>query len=106
MGITDFKKIYRLEGPGPGKDIIFAATGVTDGTLMRGVRFGIWHRTSSVIMQNRRMGLSTASREPDTDAAIKFRHGKQKPQRSQRSRREGLLCGYRALRGRIRRPSR
>ena len=33
--------------------IIFAATGVTDGTLMRGVRFfGDGTRTSSVIMQN------------------------------------------------------
>ena len=33
--------------------MIFAATGVTDGTLMRGVRFfGDGVRTSSVIMQN------------------------------------------------------
>ena len=54
MGITDFKKIYRSKDLAPGKDIIFAATGVTDGTLMRGVRFfGDGTRTSSVIMQNR-----------------------------------------------------
>ena len=53
MGITDFKKIYRSKDLAPGKDIIFAATGVTDGTLMRGVRFfGDGIRTSSVIMQN------------------------------------------------------
>jgi fructose-1,6-bisphosphatase/sedoheptulose 1,7-bisphosphatase-like protein len=33
--------------------VIFAATGVTDGTLMRGVRFfGDGTRTSSVIMMN------------------------------------------------------
>src|SRR5712691_1557065 len=53
MGITDVKKIYRSKDLAPGKRIIFAATGVTDGTLMRGVRFfGDGTRTSSVIMQN------------------------------------------------------
>ena len=53
MGITDFKKVYRASDLAPGERIIFAATGVTDGTLMRGVRFfGDGTRTSSVIMQN------------------------------------------------------
>jgi len=53
MGITDVKKVYRAVDLAPGKNIIFAATGVTDGTLMRGVRFfGDGIRTSSVIMQN------------------------------------------------------
>jgi fructose-1,6-bisphosphatase II len=53
MGITDFKKVYRSKDLAPGKNIIFAATGVTDGALMRGVRFfGDGTRTSSVIMQN------------------------------------------------------
>ena len=53
MGITDFKKVYRSKDLAPGKSIIFAATGVTDGTLMKGVRFfGDGTRTSSVIMQN------------------------------------------------------
>jgi fructose-1,6-bisphosphatase class II len=53
MGIKDIKKIYRAADLAPGREVIFAATGVTDGTLMRGVRF--FHdgtRTSSVIMQN------------------------------------------------------
>jgi fructose-1,6-bisphosphatase II len=53
MGIKDIKKIYRASDLAPGREVIFAATGVTDGTLMRGVRF--FHdgtRTSSVIMQN------------------------------------------------------
>src|SRR5712672_3027563 len=55
MGITDFKKVYRSKDLAPGKSIIFAATGVTDGTLMKGVRFfGDGNRTSSVIMQNER----------------------------------------------------
>ena len=51
MGITDKNKIYTAEELAPGKQIVFAATGVTDGTLMRGVRFfGDGARTSSVIM--------------------------------------------------------
>jgi fructose-1,6-bisphosphatase/sedoheptulose 1,7-bisphosphatase-like protein len=53
MGITDFRKVYRSRDLAPGKSIIFAATGVTEGTLMKGVRFfGDGIRTSSVIMQN------------------------------------------------------
>ena len=53
MGITDFKKVYRSKDLARGDQIIFAATGVTDGALMRGVRFfGDGIRTSSVIMQN------------------------------------------------------
>jgi len=53
MGITDFKKIYRSRDLAPGNDIIFAATGVTEGSLMKGVRFfGDGIRTSSVLMQN------------------------------------------------------
>jgi len=53
MGITDFRKVYRSADLAPGDQIIFAATGVTDGSLMKGVRFfGDGTRTSSVIMQN------------------------------------------------------
>ncbi len=53
MGIDDVSKVYRARDLAPGRSIIFAATGVTDGTLMRGVRFfGEGVRTSSVIMQN------------------------------------------------------
>jgi len=53
MGITDFRKVYRARDLAPGRRIIFAATGVTDGTLMRGVRFfGDGIRTGSIIMQN------------------------------------------------------
>src|SRR5215469_12938321 len=51
MGIKDKKKIYTAEELAPGKHMIFAATGVTEGALMRGVRFfGEGTRTSSVIM--------------------------------------------------------
>src|SRR5947207_8962612 len=53
MGITDFRKVYRARDLAPGSRIIFASTGVTDGTLMRGLRFfGDGIRTSSLIMQN------------------------------------------------------
>jgi len=51
MGIKDKNKVYTAEELAPGKQVIFAATGVTEGALMRGVRFfGEGTRTSSVIM--------------------------------------------------------
>ena len=54
MGITDLKKIYTSKDLASGENIIFAATGVTDGTLMKGVRFfGDGIRTSSLIMQSK-----------------------------------------------------
>jgi fructose-1,6-bisphosphatase class II len=52
MGITDFRKIYTSKDLASGGNIIFAATGVTDGALMKGVRFfGDGTRTSSRVMQ-------------------------------------------------------
>ena len=52
MGITDFKRVYRSTDLAPGKDMLFAATGVTDGSLMKGVQFfGAGIRTSSLVMQ-------------------------------------------------------
>src|SRR5258705_1473769 len=53
MGIADPKRIYRSKDLASGDGIIFAATGVTDGSLMRGVRFfGDGTRTSSIVMQS------------------------------------------------------
>lgn len=53
MGISDFKRVYRAADLAPGSRIVFAATGVTNGSLMKGVRFfGDGVRTSSLIMQN------------------------------------------------------
>jgi fructose-1,6-bisphosphatase class II len=53
MGIADIKRIYTSKDLASGDGIIFAATGVTDGTLMRGVRFfGDGIRTSSIVMQS------------------------------------------------------
>ena len=53
MGISDLRRIYTSKDLASGNGIIFAATGVTDGTLMRGVRFfGDGVRTSSIVMQS------------------------------------------------------
>ncbi|CAN5663974.1 MAG: class II fructose-bisphosphatase [Acidobacteria bacterium] len=53
MGITDFKRIYTSKDLASSDNVIFAATGVTDGTLMKGVRFfGDGTRTSSIVMQS------------------------------------------------------
>ena len=52
MGIVDFKRIYRSHDLASGNNIVFVATGVTDGTLMKGVRFfGDGIRTTSLVMQ-------------------------------------------------------
>ena len=51
MGITDPKRIFTERDLAPGPEIMFAASGVTDGSFMRGVRFfGHGSRTSSLIM--------------------------------------------------------
>jgi fructose-1,6-bisphosphatase class II len=53
MGITDFRRIYASGDLASSDNIIFAATGVTDGALMKGVRFfGHGTRTSSIVMQS------------------------------------------------------
>ncbi|HLQ00561.1 MAG TPA: fructose-bisphosphatase class II, partial [Candidatus Limnocylindria bacterium] len=51
MGIKDPKRVYDTEDLAPGKNIIFACTGVTEGNLLRGVRFfGEGIRTHSLIL--------------------------------------------------------
>jgi fructose-1,6-bisphosphatase class II len=53
MGITDFRRIYTSKDLASADSIIFAATGVTEGTLLKGVRyFGEGVRTSSIVMQS------------------------------------------------------
>jgi fructose-1,6-bisphosphatase class II len=76
MGIADLKRVYRSADLAPGKRVIFAATGVTDGTLMKGVRFfGDGIRTSSLIMQNEPHQIKfieTIHVGPSTDVKIRF----------------------------------
>ncbi|MGB7438547.1 MAG: class II fructose-bisphosphatase [Candidatus Acidiferrum sp.] len=51
MGVKDPSRIYRTEDLAPGEKMIFACTGVTDGNLLKGVRFfGEGVRTSSMIL--------------------------------------------------------
>jgi fructose-1,6-bisphosphatase class II len=71
MGIKDLKRIYSTEDLAPGKKIIFACTGVTDGNLLRGVRFfGEGIRTQSLIVtlderQVRFIDTVTLDKRPD-----------------------------------------
>jgi fructose-1,6-bisphosphatase II len=51
MGIRDHNKIYTTKELAPGKNLLFAACGVTDGNLLKGVRFfGDGIRTQSIVM--------------------------------------------------------
>jgi fructose-1,6-bisphosphatase II / sedoheptulose-1,7-bisphosphatase len=51
MGINDLARVYQTEDLAPGKNVIFSATGVTDGSLLRGVRFfGDGIRTQTLVM--------------------------------------------------------
>ncbi len=76
MGITDANKIYDTNDLAPGKKIIFAATGVTDGALLRGVRFfGAGKRTHSVVMTTDSKSIrfvDTVHVEGGPDAVIRF----------------------------------
>jgi fructose-1,6-bisphosphatase class II len=76
MGIKDADKIYDTNDLAPGKRIIFAATGVTDGSLLRGVRFfGAGKRTHSVVMTTDTRNIrfvDTVHVEGGPDAVIRF----------------------------------
>jgi fructose-1,6-bisphosphatase II len=51
MGHTDEERIFRTEELAPGDDLVFSATGVTEGDLLQGVRFfGGGARTHSLVM--------------------------------------------------------
>lgn len=52
MGITDLDKVYHMDDFCGGDDAIFAATGVTDGELLKGVQFkGVRATTQTVVMR-------------------------------------------------------
>jgi fructose-1,6-bisphosphatase/sedoheptulose 1,7-bisphosphatase-like protein len=76
MGIEDPDRIYTTEDLAPGKKIIFAATGVTDGALLRGVRFfGAGKRTHSLVMttESRHIRfIDTVHVEGGPDTVIRF----------------------------------
>ncbi|MGH9394989.1 MAG: class II fructose-bisphosphatase [Terriglobales bacterium] len=77
MGVRDLKRIYRTEDLAPGESILFAACGVTEGSLLKGVRFfGDGVRTQSLVMaggMNKVRFVDTIHVAPRPDARIRFR---------------------------------
>ncbi|WP_439528554.1 class II fructose-bisphosphatase [Pannonibacter sp.] len=55
MGISDIKRKYQLEEMACG-DVLFAATGVTDGNFLQGVRFGRHHITTHTVVMRSSTG--------------------------------------------------
>jgi fructose-1,6-bisphosphatase class II len=76
MGIRDPEKVYDTDDLAPGKNIIFAACGVTDGTMLRGVRFfGNGKRTQSLIMTTETQHvrfIDTVHVEGGPDTVVRF----------------------------------
>lgn len=77
MGYKDLNRIYETAELASGNDILFCATGVTDGDLLRGVRFfGGGIRTSSLFMSlktNTIRFVDTIYKDPDTTTlAVSF----------------------------------
>jgi len=76
MGIRDPKRVYDTDELAPGKKLIFAATGVTDGNLLRGVRFfGEGTRTQSLILtlESRQVRfVDTVHLEKRPDVKVRF----------------------------------
>ncbi|HZS48817.1 MAG TPA: class II fructose-bisphosphatase [Blastocatellia bacterium] len=76
MGISDPRKVHDTNDLAPGKKVIFAATGVTDGTILKGVRFfGSGKRTQSLIMttESRKVRfVDTVHVEGGPDTVVRF----------------------------------
>jgi len=54
MGIEDFDRIYTEKELAKGENVMFAATGVSDGDMLRGVHFtGKGASTHSLVMRSR-----------------------------------------------------
>jgi fructose-1,6-bisphosphatase class II len=76
MGVTDLKRVYTEKDLAPADDLLFVATGVTDGAFMRGVRFfGNGIRTSSLLMslsERHIRFIDTVHVDPGTDIVVEF----------------------------------
>jgi fructose-1,6-bisphosphatase class II len=76
MGITDLDRVYRTEDLVPGKSVIFAAAGVTDGALLKGVRFfGDGIRTHTLVMTTKPhlvRFIDTIHAKDDPEIRIRF----------------------------------
>jgi len=77
MGIRDVTKIYTTAELAPGRNLVFAACGVTDGNLLRGVRFSSdGAHTESVVMTShpaRVRFIETTRLENRPDVKVRFR---------------------------------
>jgi fructose-1,6-bisphosphatase II len=77
MGIRDVTRIYSTSELAPGREIVFAACGVTEGSLLRGVRFtGDGVHTESVVMNSapaRVRFINTTHLENRPDVKVRFR---------------------------------
>jgi fructose-1,6-bisphosphatase class II len=76
MGIDNLDKVYKTEDLAPGKNVIFAACGVTDGSLLKGVRyFGDGIRTQTLVMMtvpHQVRFIDTIHAKDDPDVKIRF----------------------------------
>jgi fructose-1,6-bisphosphatase II len=76
MGITDPNRIYETADLAPGKRIIFACTGVTEGSLLGGVRFfGEGVRSHSLILTHEERQVrfvDTVHLESRPDVKVRF----------------------------------
>jgi fructose-1,6-bisphosphatase class II len=76
MGIADPSRVYDTNELAPGRKIIFAACGVTDGTILRGVRFfGHGKRTQSLVMTTETRHVrfvDTVHVEGGPDSVVRF----------------------------------
>jgi len=76
LGITDPGRVFRTEDLVPGQSVIFAACGVTDGALLKGVRFfGDGIRTHTLVMTTRPhlvRFIDTIHAKDDPEVKIRF----------------------------------
>ena len=56
MGIADLNKVFYMDDFCSGDDCIFAATGVTDGELLKGVQFKGWKATTQSVVMRAKSG--------------------------------------------------
>jgi len=77
MGIRDVNRIYTAAELAPGREIVFAACGVTDGNLLKGARFtGDGVHTESIVMNSnpaRVRFVETTHLENKPDVKVRFR---------------------------------
>jgi fructose-1,6-bisphosphatase/sedoheptulose 1,7-bisphosphatase-like protein len=76
MGVKDHKRVYDTTDLAPGKRMIFACTGVTDGNLLRGVRFfgeGVRLQSMILTLDDRQVRfIDTVHLEKRPDVKVRF----------------------------------